>query len=349
MSSFDPSGVASRNGAFLGLDKPIEEARIVILPLPWDVTTSYADGTRFGPGHIIEASYQLDLFHPKCEDPWKIPFSTDTIERGWLTQSSKLRPLAKKYIDSLANEAAIDQKLLKSLNEECEKFHQEVEKVCSQYISQGKTILAIGGEHSVSIGPLQALMKKEKSFSVLHLDAHADLRKDYEDFTYSHASIMNQVLKHAPKNGFGLTQVGIRDVSREEIQFIREDKRVKTFFDWHLNSRQANGESWLSICKEIVGTLGEKVYLSFDIDGLTPDLCPNTGTPVPGGLSFPQLQTLMDVLMDSGKEIVGADLVEVAPDPSSSSEWNGNVGARVLFQMLVAIHLGQPSRSPLRR
>jgi agmatinase len=173
---------------------------------------------------------------------------------------------------------------------------------------------------------------------VLHFDAHADLRVAYEGFPNSHASIMDHV---ARMPGIAkLVQVGIRDVSPGEVARIREsengDGKISTYFDWDLQSRKLGGESWDSLCTEIVSKLGPTVYVSFDIDGLDPKLCPSTGTPVPGGLEFTEAIHLVQKVVHAGKRIVGADLVEVAPNPTGDP-WDGNVGARMLYQLTLAV------------
>ena len=165
---------------------------------------------------------------------------------------------------------------------------------------------------------------------ILQIDAHADFRKAYEGFTYSHASIMYNVLDRV--NVERLVQVGIRDYCEEEFNRIElGDLHVKCFFDQHLKEEQFQGKTWHQQCEEIVSHLPSKVYLSVDIDGLRPEFCPSTGTPVPGGLDTDQLFYLFKMVKESGKEVLGADLVEVAPGPT---EWDANVGARVLWRMV---------------
>ena len=165
---------------------------------------------------------------------------------------------------------------------------------------------------------------------MLHIDAHADLRKAYEGFTYSHASIMYNALQEAPGIG-ALVQVGIRDFCDEELETARADKRVVQFPDHELAAAGFAGETWQQVCNRIVETLPKQVYVSFDIDGLSPDNCPHTGTPVPGGLSFREAVYLLVTVVESGREIVGFDLCEVAP--SHEEEWDANVGARILYKL----------------
>jgi agmatinase len=168
----------------------------------------------------------------------------------------------------------------------------------------------------------------------LHIDAHADLRKAYEGFTESHASIMFNVMETLPIQS--LVQVGIRDVSPIEIEYSNSKENIQTHFDWSIKSQLSDGKPWNEISDDIIKPLSETVYISFDIDGLDPKLCPNTGTPVPGGLELWQAQILIERVLASGRKIVGADLVEVAPGPNGD-QWDGNVGARCAFMLACAI------------
>ena len=130
-----------------------------------------------------------------------------------------------------------------------------------------------------------------------------------------------------------LVQVGIRDFCDEEFQMMKRGMgRVKTFFDDKLKESLGQGQSWDSLCDQIVNELPEKVYISFDIDGLDPKLCPHTGTPVPGGLEFHQAVTLIRKVATSKRTIIGFDLCEVAPGPADN-EWDANVGSRILWQL----------------
>ncbi|NBT58359.1 hypothetical protein EBT16_06205, partial [bacterium] len=170
-------------------------------------------------------------------------------------------------------------------------------------------------------------------FGILHFDAHSDTRNAYEGFTWSHASIMFNVLRNVPQVA-KLVQVGIRDYCEEESAFCESEKhRVKTFHDSYLQSRKFEGASWKSICDEIIKELPPLVWISFDIDGLDPKLCPHTGTPVPGGLEYNEVLYLLKSLALSKRKIIGFDLNEVAPDPSEKSEWDANVGARLLYKL----------------
>jgi len=178
------------------------------------------------------------------------------------------------------------------------------------------------------LGYIRALSEKYKDFGILQIDAHCDLRDSYEGFTYSHASIMFNALKEGSVKS--LTQVGIRDFCEDELEFSKNStKKINIFFDRDISYQICEGQTWKTICDKIVETLPEHIYFSFDIDGLKQQYCPNTGTPVAGGLEVDQVFYLLNQVKKSGKKIIGMDLNEVGHDV-----WDANVGARVLYRMI---------------
>ncbi len=331
---FDPSGIGVRNGNFLGLPYSPQEADIVILPLPWDVTTSYREGTSSGPEAVIEASYQIDLTSPFLANAWQTKIGTLALNKEWREENRANRAAAKKLIEFQQEGGETEKSpemttLLKALNAKDEEFHVWSFGEAKKLLQAGKKVVALGGDHSVSFGPIRALAEAAGPVSILHIDAHADLREAYEGFPHSHASIM-YLVKDLPgvKN---IVQLGIRDYSPDEKNLIADSHgKISTFFDWEIQKRLFEGGSWKSICGDLIEKLGPAVYLSFDIDGLDPRFCPNTGTPVPGGLDLNQVFYLLNAVVESGRKLVGADLVEVAP---GKDEWDANVGARTLFQI----------------
>ena len=179
---------------------------------------------------------------------------------------------------------------------------------------------------------VKALARRYPGMGILHIDAHSDTRNAYEGFKYSHASIMYNAAAEA--EGLGrITQVAVRDFCSEEHSMMTGSELFVPFTDFNIKDRLFRGETWRDICLDIVSTLPQDVYVSFDIDGLSPEYCPGTGTPVPGGLTFPQADYLLYLLAMSGRRIVGADLCEVAP--GSQGEWDANVGVRMLFKLLL--------------
>jgi agmatinase len=188
----------------------------------------------------------------------------------------------------------------------------------------------LGGDHSSPLGLMRSLAQHYDHYSILHIDAHADLRVAYEGFEFSHASIMHNAL-HIPQID-RLVQVGIRDTCPAEVAAVNESgDRVVAFYDWAIQEGRFMGKTWHSQCQEMLNLLSDTVYISFDIDGLDPALCPNTGTPVPGGLQFEEAMYLLKLVGRSGKRIIGFDLCEVSP---GEDDWDGNVGARVLYRLV---------------
>jgi len=333
IEDFDPNSVASGEGNIFGLPFTTEEAEIVLIPVPWDVTVSYKDGASKGPEAIYNASAQVDLFDPLVKDSWKIGVAMEDVSKDISKKNTAMRKKAAQYIGKLEKGVPYEnpgmKKIRKEVNAGCTDLKYFVKKAAQKHLNKNKFVALVGGDHSTPLGFMEALAERHTSYGILQLDAHCDLRKAYEGFEYSHASIMYNALKIPQVKK--LVQVGIRDWCQEENDFIVASKgRVRTFFDYQIKDQMYRSRSWVAICDDIVKELPKNVYISFDIDGLDPKLCPNTGTPVPGGLEFGQAVFLMEMIARSGKKIIGFDLNEVAP---GKDEWNGNVGARMLYKM----------------
>lgn len=332
IKNFDPNGAGIKGNLF-GLPYSVEESEVVIVPVPWEVTVSYREGTAQGPKAILDASSQIDFLVREIPDAWKLGISMLPYPEKLYQENVQIRSRAKEYITAFEKgESTEDQKpILARINEACESLNIYVKNTTQKLLKEGKMVGLLGGDHSTPLGFLRALSEQYNRFGILHIDAHADLRKAYEGFTYSHGSIMYNALKIPAVNR--IVQVGIRDLCEEEMNIInRAMGRVKVFFDDDLKENQFNGrKTWETICNEIIAELPPLVYISLDIDGLDPKFCPNTGTPVPGGLEFTQVTYLIKALAKSGKKIIGFDLNEVAP--GKNDDWDGNVGARLLYQL----------------
>lgn len=334
IKSFDPNSPASANAGLYGLPFTAAESDIVIVPVPWEVTTSYGGGTSRGPKAIREASMQVDLFHPEFPDLWKRGIWMDEIPEALLEQSDALKKEAQRVIDVLvqggdAKKKARAEKALQLVNEECAVMNDWVEQRCSYWLDQGKKVGLLGGDHSTPLGMFRALAKRHKAFGILHIDAHLDLRIAYEGFTHSHASILYNALPL--KEIKSISSVGIRDFCQQENEvFLKEKGRVKVVRSADIRRQQYDGITWREQCDAIIDALPDKVHISFDIDGLDPVLCPNTGTPVPGGFQFEEATFLLSRLA-SKRSIIGFDLVEVSP--GRHDEWDANVGARMLWHL----------------
>lgn len=337
--TFDPNGVGIANGNIFGFPIREQEADIVIIPVPWDATASYGKGTSKGPQAILDASTQLDFYHPKLENAFQTKVFMTPVSEEWSELNDVLCKKAIDYIQFLEEGGKLEDKpvfreTIQEISEAQNALRLNLRERSANLLNQGKIVAVLGGEHSTPLGLIEALDQQGEEFGVLQIDAHADLRDAYEGFEQSHASIMFNVLRHCT-NLKKLVQVGIRDIAQSEVDLISgSNGRVTTFFDWSLKEERFNGITWAQQVKNIISELPEKVYISFDIDGLFPELCPNTGTPVVGGMSLEEVTFLLFQLVDSGKQIIGFDLNEVSP--GEHDDWDANVGARALWNLVCA-------------
>lgn len=340
LQNFNPNDIGIDNGNLLGLPFDYESANIIVFGVPWEVTVSYGGGTAFGPARVLEASRQLDIYDFDNPEGWKQGIFMVEIPAEIQQKNEALRQDASRIIEHLEKGDRIEDdpdlsQVLKNIDSEGEAVNQWLFDNATAAINQGKKVAVIGGDHSVPLGYMQALAQHYPDFGILHIDAHADLRDAYEGFQYSHASIMFNALKLPQISK--LIQVGIRDICQDEIDIIKQSNgRISTYYDPMLKQKLYAGIPWLEICKQIVAELPQQVYISFDVDGLDPKLCPNTGTPVPGGLELEQTYCLFRELLHSGRQIIGFDLCEVG-----DGEWDGNVGARAVYKLCNLMALSQ--------
>ena len=339
LQSFDPSQPGLADATIFGLPFSIEDSEIIVIPVPWEVTVSYGSGASKGPEAILDASFQVDLTHQEFPELWKLGIFLDESPKGVKKNSKKYKKKAAPIIEALESGSVIEhhpglQKDLDKINYACSDMVEAVREKTLHWLNHGKKVVLLGGDHSTPLGYYRALAEKHDNFGILHLDAHMDLRIAYEGFTYSHASIMYNALQipHISK----IVQVGIRDFCEQEVEVVKkENGRVVIHTDSDLKKETFEGKTWQQQCDAIIAALPQKVCISFDIDGMYPWYCPNTGTPVPGGFSFEQAAYLLSRLAETDKEIIGFDLVEVAP--GENDDWDGNVGARMLFHMCGAL------------
>ena len=262
------------NGGFLGLPKAKTDprlARFVVLPGGYEETTTYVKGTSGGPEAIIAASQQVELYDEELED--------ETWKEG--VHTAPAFPFPKKN-----PEAAM----------------AAMERETAKWLRKGKRVVMLGGEHSITLGGVQAALKRYPDLSVMHVDAHADLRQKYHGSIHNHACIGARIAELCP-----LVQVGIRNLTRPEHRMIRDGK-VKTWFDWST----PRPRPWA----EVVSHLTDHVYFTVDLDGLDPAILPAVGTPEPGGLDWEDILGLMRVLFAS-REVVMMDVMELCPQPGA--------------------------------
>lgn len=334
LSNYDPNSVSNPNNNIFGLPTTEDTARLIILPVPWEVTVSYGSGTSRAPEAILKSSMQVDLFDPDAPDGWKQGFFMRQPDRKILMKSDYLRKEAELYIDYISKGEDIYAnqfmtKTWKDINEGSLYLNNWVYEQTRALLERGKLVGILGGDHSTPLGYFKAIGEKKGDFGILQIDAHCDLREAYEGLNYSHASVMYNALG---ENNYiqKIVQVGVRDYSQGEAEYIKNSDRVVAYFDREIKRRQYEGETWKQIAEDIVNQLPDKVYISFDIDGLDRKLCPHTGTPVPGGFETEEVFYIFRKVMESGRTIIGFDLSEVG---ISDSDWNSNVGARVLFKL----------------
>lgn len=338
LDNFDPNSPGLTSNNIFGLPFSEEESELIIIPVPWEVTVSYRPGTSRGPEQIFDASMQVDLYDPEFQDVWKKGYFMLPYDKNIRNKSDYLRSCAELIIGCLSegNPVNCSNQLvtkLKEVNDGGKMMHDWIHDLAARYLSEGKKVALLGGDHSTPLGYIKALGEKHESFGILQIDAHADLREAYEGFTYSHASIMYNVLENIPQVS-KLVQVGIRDYCNEELDIINKNPgRIKTFFDKDIKDRQYEGANWKEIVDDIISALPAKVYISFDIDGLDPKLCPNTGTPVPGGFELEQIFYLFSKVKKAGKEIIGFDLNEVSSGSHGHDCIDPIVGARALYKL----------------
>lgn len=335
-----------------GTRASFEKARIVLIPVPWEVTASGGEGTAQSIETIREASSQMDFFQKFSLRAVNHLIFFEEINKKLAQLNEDYCPLSKKIISQLNKEIPLKEEQknqINNINQACKQMTDWVYIKSKQILKKGKIPALVGGDHSVSEGLIH-LMGEQEDFGLLHIDAHCDLRESYQGFTRSHASIMFNVLNHsfAPKK---LIQMGVRDFCEEEYERIQKDPRVMCYFDEDIASRLFQGETWGTLCKEIVSHLPSRVYVSLDVDGLEWTYAPGTGTPVPGGLTFNQVLFLFREIAKQGKKLISFDVVETSIGSSEGEKafghWNGNVASRLIYHLCDLVLKTQTYTNPV--
>jgi len=299
-----------------------EHAGLILIPAPFDATTSFRSGCAEASQSILKVSNQVDLYHPLFPEAWKkgITLLQESSQiHSWNKEAHKAVEMARANYDEIH---------IKQVNTIGFELNTWLSQETNKYLNRGKKVAVIGGDHSTPFGAIKEFLGKYPHMGFLHIDAHLDLRPSYEGFEWSHASIMyNVVTKLKPAC---MVQVGIRDFCDEELQLAKQHPEIHTFFDRDLFAKKSSGVTWQIIVNDILALLPADVYISFDIDGLDPSLCPSTGTPVPGGLSFQEAVYLLNQLILSGRKIIGFDLNEVG-----AGTWDGIVASRLLYELCI--------------
>lgn len=289
---------------FLGLEaehSAYANAEIAIVQAPYEHTVSYGEGTGRGPAAILEASHYVEF--------WDEEFQRElAFEKGIAT------------LEAIDFNGAVDRAAL-----------DIIERQVAALLEDDKFVVTLGGEHSISTAPIKAHFDRYPEMTVLQIDAHSDLREQYENSPWSHASVMARVCEFLPPER--LVQVGIRAQCREEFARIERDG-IQTFFGYEIR-QGIYGQSWK---ERVLDACGEQVYITFDIDGLDPSIMPSTGTPEPGGLFWDETVQLLKML-GTHRRIVGFDLVELAP--REDVRWPDFLAAKLVSKMLNAAFIGR--------
>ena len=252
----------------------LDKSKVVLVPVPYDSTTSFRSGARHGPRSIIDSSYNLEDYDPELD--------ADVALVGIHT-SPGLEPHMEGPLHMI----------------------QRVRNSVHPFLQQGKMLGVIGGEHSISVGHVQALVEHHSDLSVLYLDAHADLRDEYMGTQWGHASVARRISEICP-----LVQVGVRSLSQEEFGFIRDNK-VKTFF-WPPEEGTGDRGRTDWYVQDIVDVLSKNVHVSVDLDVFDPSIMSAVGTPEPGGMDWQQVISLLRAVAEE-RHIVGFDVTELSP------------------------------------
>lgn len=320
---FDPDGPAPPGSGLFGLPATQPDAQVVVIPVPFEATTSYRRGTARAPERILEASHQVELHDLWVGEPWRHGIVMRSVDPGLVALNDEACALALPIVE--AGGASAGDPALDRVNAIGAEVNRRVHAAVAEVLHEGRVPAVVGGDHSVSFGAIQAASEAVAELGILHIDAHADLRHAYEGFEWSHASVLHNV--HERTSVHHIVQVGLRDIGRAEAQLIERSPRITAVTGPEIAWETGSGEPWSRICGRIVRALPPRVWVTFDVDGLDPSLCPNTGTPVPGGLSFDQVLLLLQHLAEE-RDIVGFDLVEVG-----DGEWDAMVGARLLYKL----------------
>jgi agmatinase len=340
-SGFNVNAPAAKDSGAFGLTTQAVEARVIGVPVPFEATVSYGAGTANGPTAILAASHQVDLLDADVGRPYLAGIAMVDAMPGIRELNDEARVAAMRVIDAQTEGRTPSASDIRLVDDAGARINDWLGGEIGRILAAGKLPFVLGGDHSIPLAAIQACARTVGSsgqeLGVLHLDAHCDLRTAYEGFRFSHASIMKNVLDTT--DNVRIVQVGIRDFSESELDVVKQEPtRVTTYFDAQLRRMRLSADGGvLALWDRIAAAMPDQVYLSFDIDGLDPALCPNTGTPVPGGLSFDAVVALLDALVRAQKRIIGMDLVEVAPGPDLDdlgASWDANVAARLLYKMI---------------
>jgi agmatinase len=334
----DPNAAARADSGLFGLDGDPRGARVHVIGVPFDATASYRKGAWRGPAAVLRASRQVDLFDVATGRPYQAGIALLPPDPRLAAFNERASPLADRVIE-LGGDVGRDASAriaLEEVNAIGTHLNGVVREAVERALDDERLPAILGGDHSVPFGAIETAAARHPGLGVLHFDAHADLRHAYEGFTWSHASIMDNVARRI-EGVSRLVQVGLRDLCEEESERIEASGgRIRALFDRDWQNARLEGADLRALAREWLADLPKDVWVSFDVDGLDPSLCPNTGTPVPGGLDWASACLWLDELARSGRRVVGFDLCEVNPGsaPEHADSWDAIVGARLLYRLI---------------
>ena len=312
-------------GFYFGDKTEPSKADVVIVSAPWSVTADFGRGATYTPDAIIDASTGISVAGRVATA--EIDYNIQELSEHLGREAERIAHHAPIVGEYVARKVA-------NINEGFAEMQSAIYRQTKHWATQGKRIAVVGGDHSVAFGAVKALSEQYEDLGVLFIDAHSDFCREGEMFNYSHRSIARNVVEEIPAVT-RLVEVGVRDISEAESNELQESNKVELFLAEEVASRRFEGESWGDICREIVGKLPQKVYVSLDIDALKIEFCNNTNAPVPGGMTFDEVIYMIKTIVESGREVVGSDISEVVS--SIDDKMDAIVGARLLAKMCVAM------------
>lgn len=281
---------------FLALEENFsnyENSKYIIIQAPFEKTVSYGHGTAAGPQAIINASQYVEFYDEELD-------------------------YQAAFVDGIATLETLEFNEIDTIEESFEKISNAVENV----LKDGKFPIVLGGEHSISSAVFKPINSKFENLSILHFDAHSDLRDEYSGTKLSHACVMKRIFETNPK----ITQIGIRAQCEEEANLIKENK-INTFYMRGIR-KNLYGKDWID---KVINSLSDNVFISFDVDAFDPSVIPATGTPEPGGLFWDETLEILEKVIKN-KNIVAFDVVELAPvSENTISDFNT---AKLIYKMI---------------
>lgn len=335
---FSLSSGSNDNGGYYFRDAiDTTEAAIVLVSAPWAVTSAAGQGAAYAPDAIIDASTFVSLYDVVSDRSIDGVVATAEVDYDLQESSLQLGGDAAKVVAHIEDGGVLSgdyfaRKVVK-INLGFRDMHRSVGKRVFRFAEKGKIVGVVGGDHSVSFGAIRAIASVYPNMGVLFVDAHSDLRPSGKIFDYSHLSVARNIVEEISQVS-KVVQVGVRDMSKEEIDYATANPRVTMFCHESLAAERFSGRSWADVCDDVVASLPENVYISLDIDALSPECCPHTRRPVAGGMTFDEAVCLINRVAESGRRIVGFDITEIVPVMESNVD--AVVGARMLVKLCAA-------------